>query len=492
MAFARVSLSILILLVCGVAPAQTITGEVSGTVTDESGALVPGAQIVLIHEGTGAQRNTVTSATGIFVFPSLQPATYTVRVTQPGFRVFERTGVIATANSRASLGTIQLKIGETAETVTVQSEGELIQTESSQTTSLLTPQQLDRMVIRGRDVINLVKLLPGVSQGAIRDGSLAGENDTGLGNELGGLYGTFVPNIAGARSYWNTVTLDGQTGSDVHLVSLFNEVTSVDAIAEVKVVLNNYQAEYGRNSGPQINLVSKSGTREFHGSLYWYKRHEMFNANDFFNNRDGLPEPQFRFLTTGGTIGGPVYVPGKFNRDRDRLFLFYSREDWRVRQPLAIGRVTVPTALERQGDFSQTLDVGGRLIAIRDPLSNAPFPQNRIPANRLNRNGQALLNLFPLPNATDRSVTAGNYNYQFQEIREVPKFTNLLKFDFLPTRRDTVTVRARNFNSDAEGFAGMAAVNSNWPQFRHHYLFTEDSAKVGWTRAHSATVVNEF
>ena len=116
------------------------------------------------------------------------------------------------------------------------------------------------MVVRGRDVMNLVKLLPGVSQGAIRDGAPCRETDTGLGNDLGGLYGTFTPNISGTRSYWNTMTLDGQMGSDADLVSLFNEVTSVDAIAEVNVVLTNYNAEYGRNSGPQINMVSKSGT----------------------------------------------------------------------------------------------------------------------------------------------------------------------------------------------------------------------------------------
>jgi hypothetical protein len=156
--------------------------------------------------------------------------------------------------------------------------------------------------------MNLVKLLPGVSQGAIRDGAAVPETDTGLGNDLGGLYGTFTPNISGTRSYWNTMTLDGQMGSDADLVSLFNEVTSVDAIAEVNVVLTNYNAEYGRNSGPQINMVSKSGSSEFHGSLYWYKRHEQFNANDFFNNRDGLPKP----ISRSNTLAAPSAARSSF------------------------------------------------------------------------------------------------------------------------------------------------------------------------------------
>jgi hypothetical protein len=481
-----------VLLLSAAATGQTITGEISGTVLDESAAVVPGAAVALVNENTGTSREMLSNEVGLFVFPVLQPGTYTVKVSRQGFRTFEQTGIVLTANDRVAIHEIRLKVGETAETITVQSTGELLQTENAQTSALLTPQQLDRIVVRGRDVINLIKLFPGVSQGSYRDGTERIETERGTGNDLGGQFGTFTPNISGARSYWNTVTLDGQMGSDAHLVSLFNEVTSVDAIAEVKVVLTNYQAEYGRNSGPQINLVSKSGTREFHGSLYWFKRHEMFNAQNYFNNRDGLPKPLLRYSTFGGTIGGPIYIPGKFNKDRDKLFFFFSREEWRNKEPVGLGRNTVPTALERRGDFSQTLDVGGRLIPIRDPLSNAPFPGNIIPANRINPNGQIILNLFPLPNITDRAITGGNYNFQHEEIKETPKNTSLLKIDWVASKSDNITVRARNYWSDARASQGIAAVNSNWPQFRHHYLFTEDSGKVGWTRVINPGTVNEF
>jgi Carboxypeptidase regulatory-like domain len=476
----------------GLGPAQTITGEITGTVTDQSGGIVAGAALELIREGLGAARAGVTNQSGTFVFAMLPPGTYTLKVNSAGFRNFEQSGIVLTANERVSVGQIQLSVGAAAEIVTVSADTSQISTESVQTSARLTPLQLDRTVVRGRDVMNMVKLLPGVSQGAIRDGAPAGETDTGLGNDLGGLYGTFTPNISGTRSYWNTVTLDGQMGSDAHLVSLFNEVTSVDAIGEVNVVLTNYNAEFGRNSGPQINMVSKSGSSEFHGSLYWYKRHEQFNANGFFNNRDGLPKPPFRYDTLGGTIGGPIYIPGKWNVSKSKAFFFYSREDWRVKEPLNIGRLTTPTALERQGDFSQTLDQNNRLIIIRDPVTGSAFPGNVIPQSRISRNGQALLNVFPMPNVTDRSVTGGAYNYQFQEIRDKPKNTNLLKLDFMPAPKDTITIRGRNYWSDGRSSAGMAAVNSNWPQFRHHYLFTEDSVKVGWTRVIGPSTVNEF
>src|SRR5688572_22273855 len=332
------------------ASAQPITGEISGTVTDPSGAVVPQANVELVREGTSATRTSSTNQSGIFVFAALSPGTYKLKVSATGFKGFEQTGVVLTANDRVSVGQIELQVGVTAETVTVSAATSQVQTESVQTTARLTSQQLDRIVVRGRDVMNLVKLLPGVSQGAVRDGAAVAETDTGLGNDLGGLYGTFTPNISGTRSYWNTMTLDGQMGSDADLVSLFNEVTSVDAIAEVNVVLTNYNAEFGRNSGPQINMVSKSGTRDFHGSLYWYKRHEQFNANDFFNNRDGLPKPISRFNTFGGTIGGPIFIPGKWNTSKTKAFFFYSREDWLGKEPLAIGRRTTPTPLERQGD----------------------------------------------------------------------------------------------------------------------------------------------
>jgi hypothetical protein len=488
-------MALLFLLLCGEAAAQLVTGTINGSLVDQSGQAVAGAKVTVTNERTGLQREATSNEEGAFNFPALQPGSYTVRVERQGFRTVERTGVVLTANDKLALGNIELTVGQVTETVQINAEGSLVKTASSENSALLSTTQLDLQQAKGRDVVSLLRVLPGVSYQA---GSVGGTFDS---DSLGGTFGTFTPNISGTRSRWNTFTLDGQTGSDADIVEAFNGSTSMDAIEEVKVLFNNYQAEYGRNTGGTVNIVSKSGTKDFHGSLYWYKRHEQFNANDFFNNRQGLTKPLYRYNTVGGTIGGPIFIPKKFNRDRNKLFFFYSREDWRVREPRLPRQVTMPTALERNGDFSQSVDLGGQLILVRDPATGLPcttsdrrgcFPDNKIPANRINKNGQAILNLFPQPNRLDRRITNGTYNYLFQEITELPKKQNLLKVDYKPTDKDSISVRGRTWWSDRRGYEGLAAFNSNWDQLRHHYLFTEDSLQASYTRIFSPTVVNEF
>jgi hypothetical protein len=216
--------------------------------------------------------------------------------------------------------------------------------------------------------------------------------------------------------------------------------------------LSNYQAEYGRNGGALINIVTKSGTREFHGSGYWYKRHEMFNANDFFSNRNGVAKALYRYNTLGASLGGPLYVPKTFNRNKSKLFFFYSFENWSSHTPRPLSQVTVPTQLERRGDFSQTLDLNGQMIPIKDPFNGLPFSGNVIPASRLDKNGQALLNIFPLPNALDRGITKGNYNYNFLQSFNVPKHNHLGKMDFQPTAKDRIWLRASNWWADNQGY----------------------------------------
>ena len=160
-----------------------------------------------------------------------------------------------------------------------------------------------------------------------------------------------------------------------------------------------------------VNVITKSGTREFHGSAYWFKRHEMFNATNFFNKAGGLTKERYRCNTNGFTLGGPVTIPKLFNKSRDKLFFFFNFEQNPSLEPQSISRFTMPTAFERVGDFSQSHDQNGRLIVIKDPYAGgAAFPGNVIPANRLNKNGQALMNLFAQPNCLDRNVTKGAYN----------------------------------------------------------------------------------
>lgn len=469
------------------AAGQTTSGQISGSALDASGQVLVGATVTLRNEATGDVRVTTTNETGDFVFPTLVPGTYAVKVEREGFNPTERTGIVLTANERRALGNIALSVATLAEVVSVRAEAVAVQTSSSENSELLSTRQIEQLGSKGRDIVALLRVMPGVS---------ASTDNAALGDT----FGTATPNIAGTRNRMNTFTLDGQTGSDADLVDRFNGATSMDAIAEVKVLVNNYQAEYGRNAGAFVNIVSKSGTREFRGSGYWFNRHERFNANDFFNNRRNAPKPLYRYNTFGGTIGGPVFIPNVFNTNRDTLFFFYSREDWRIREPRNPRTVTVPTELERQGNFSESR-INNQPVLIRDPQSGSPctaanrsgcFLNQTIPANRLNRHGLAILNLFPRPNFFDTAVSGGNYNYTFQEITDHPKKQNMLKMDYVLTARDRISFRGRTWWADRRGYEGLAAFNSTWDQLYHHYLFTEDSVMASYTRVFSSKVVNEF
>jgi hypothetical protein len=276
------------------------------------------------------------------------------------------------------------------------------------------------------------------------------------------------------------VTVDGLTV--VNMRNNFNSPVSVslDAVGEVKVLTGNYQAQYGRMSGANIEIITKSGTRQFHGLGSYFKRHEQFNANNFFNNQAGLARPIYRFNTWTYNIGGPIYLPGKMAKMRDKLFFFWSQEFWPLRTPSALVRLTVPTALERTGDFSQSVDQNGALIAIRDPTTGQPVPGNRVPANQLNTNGLALLKALPAVNFTDISISARRYNYLFQPDQRTPLNTSTLKVDYLISSKDHVTASMTIHNEAIQNF-----LDNTWAQlvrdredhnkaviFRHERIFS--------------------
>jgi hypothetical protein len=458
----------------GLATAQSVSGSVSGTVVDQTRQVVPGATVTLLNEQAGDSRVTTSNEAGVFVFSAVQPGTYTVRVALTGFATFERRNTVVPANEQVPVGMIQLNVGSFSETVTATSQGTIVQTLSSDRSALITADQIAQVADRGRDVVSLLRVLPGVSYQTPTDSP-------------GGNFGTTTPNINGNRATWNTMTVDGVVGNDLGSPQVFGSSINFDAIGEVQVELNNYRAEYGRNGGPVVNIVTKSGSKRFKGSAYWYKRNEKQNANDFFNNRNGVTKPIYRFDTVGATLGGPVPMP---KSARDKLFFFYSFDGLKSLNPRPLQQVTTPTALERAGDFSQSLDVNGRLIVVRDPLTGLPFSGNVIPAARINRSGQALLGVFPLPNALDRSVTRGAYNYNFQESLDVPKRQNVVRIDFHPTTKDAFYGRMSTWYGDNQGY-NVAAGGSPWGLVKLHYLYTDDSGLFNYTRVVSNTIVNE-
>jgi hypothetical protein len=464
---------------------MTVTGGITGVATDPSGQVVAGAKVTLTSEKTGETRSATTNETGLFNFVAIQPDQYSVKIEQGGFKAAQRTGIVLSANEHLALGSIQLQIGSVSETISVVAEGIMVQTDSSEHSAVLTSNQLDTLTARGRDVVSLLRTIPGVQYQADQD-------------SVGGSYGTTSPNIGGTSNNSNVLAVDGVVSNDMGTPSVFSSVTTMDAIGEVKVILNSYQAEYSGNGGAVVEVVTKSGGRDFHGSAYSYIRNEALNANDFFSNRAGskdgvqlAPRPKYRYNAMGAAIGGPIYIPGKFNKNKNLLFGFYNIENWQIKLPGGLTKYTMPTALERTGDFSQTLDVSGKVIPIKDPLTGLQFADNKIPLSRLNPNGLALMNTLPLPNFLNRSISGGNYNYQIQEVLNDPKRSQLFKIDVVPSDKDRFFVRGKTWLAQQNGYA-VAAGAKPTGFFAQCYCFTESGLSVGWTRTFTPNLVMEM
>lgn len=459
---------------------MTVTGTITGNIVDPSGQAVPGAKVTITSPKTGEQKTVTGNEVGAFNLNAVQPDTYTLRVEHPGFKSYERRGMVVSANERVAVGDIALQIGELAETVSVAASAVQVQTDSSEHSGIISTAQLDNLPARGRDVVSMLRTLPGVQYQADMD-------------SVGGQYGTGTPNIGGASSGTNILAVDGVVSNDMGSPNVFSSVTTLDAIGEVKVILNSYQAEYAGNGGAVVEVVTKSGGKEFHGGTYYYVRNEALNANDFFSNRNGVKRPRYRYNTFGGSLGGPIYVPGKWNQDRSKLFGFYNLEQWQISIPGAVNQYTMPTALERQGDFSQTSEVGAnfKLIPVNDPTNGQQFPGNIIPKTRLNPNGLALMNILPLPNFINRPITSGNYNYQIQEVQKDPKRSQLFKIDYVPTDKDRFYVRGKTWLAQQEGYA-VAGGASPVGFFAQCYCFTETGLGIGGTHVFSSSLVMEI
>jgi Carboxypeptidase regulatory-like domain/TonB-dependent Receptor Plug Domain len=481
---------------------QSVTGTITGTVADASGGAVAGASVMLTNERTSDVRTATTGDNGDFQFVAVQPGVYTIRIEARGFRGFERRNTNLTASEQLALGKIELTVGAVTESVTTVAEGAVVETESAANSALLTATQIEQISLKGRDVVDLLRLVPGVAYG----------DDV---ESLGTGFGTSTPNIGGTRNSYNTFSVDGVPGNDLGSPQFNSGSVNLDAIGEVKVELNNYRAEAGRNAGAIVKVITKSGTNQYHGSGYWYKRHESWNAQNFFNNLNGLRKPTYRFTTLGATIGGPVVIPKLYEPSKKKLFFFYSFEGSQTITPQSVRQVTVPTALERMGDFSQSYNTNSAAtgptnkLYIKDPSLSGPcnqtytaaepattanttacFPDFKIPANRISAAAQGLLSVFPLPNALDRTITLGNYNYIFQESVKVPKTNHLARVDYKHSDKDNIYVRASKWYADNAGFA-VGAGGANWGLVKSHYTFRDDGITANWIRLISSRLVNE-
>src|SRR4051812_20357161 len=285
--FMRLVANVYILLLFSVyGVAQTSSGQISGRVLDSSGAAIRDAAVTLTNQATAEIRTDKTNSSGEFVFVAVQPGTFTVGIAEPNFKKYEKRDLVLHASERLAAGNIQLEVGTVTENVDVQADQTPIQTESSERSAVLDSKEMSTLMTSSRDVTQLLRLLPGVVKDGAPGGQFGGSQNAG--------------NINGVRGDSNSLSVDGTTGNTRGGANL-DTPANFDSVGEVKVLLNNYQAEYGQAAGSIVELVTKSGTRDFHGSAYYYNRNEAYNANAYFNKRTNpvTPRPVSRYNTIG-------------------------------------------------------------------------------------------------------------------------------------------------------------------------------------------------
>ena len=473
--------------------AQGLTAQISGVITDSSGGVLPGVTVSVKNAGTGLTREAVTGSDGAFVFPDLLAGTFDLTVTMQGFKSYEQKGIVLGATDRVALRAIALDVGGVTETISVQAEAVQVQTTNGARSGLITRDTIEDIALKGRDPAGLLKLLPGVIDTRNREAP-GWESMNNL-------------SINGRTSF--NFSYDGVTNKDTGQNGANYAAPALDSIAEIRVQTSNFQAEYGRSSGATITVVTRSGTRDFHGSAAFYKRDDAWNGNEYQRRilcgqgqAVQCDPPLYTFDNTAWTLGGPVLVPKtSFNRSRNKLFFFWSQDLLGRTDPGNLSQRRVPTALERNGDFSQTFDNQNRLVFIRDPLllgtcaatSGGPacFPNNVIPAGRIDQNARQLLNLFPMPNAVDPTGT-NQYNYVFQTQQDWPRNDQVLRVDWNIAPNTTAYGRLQFGYEKRAGGISLLGSTGGWPQMATKYEIDTVSYVNTLLHTFNPTLYGEF
>lgn len=460
-------------LLAAIAPAsaQVTSASVTGSVHDSQGAVIPGATVTLVSVTRATTLNATTNAEGDFVFPTVDVDTFTLRVTMDGFKTVERSNVVTHPGDRLALGIITIELGAVTETITVAARATELQTQSAERNYVVEGEAVKSIAQNGRSFFGLAFLAPGVVS-TQNTGVPTGDSATMSAN--------------GQRTNSNNVQIDGITDMDTGNNGGPMVALSLDSVQEVKLLTSNYQAEYGRSAGAQLTAVTKSGSREFHGSAYWFRRKDDLNANTWINNRNNpvTPVPKLDQRDLGYTVGGPVLIPGKMSSDKSRLFFFFSQEyQHRLNPQTTPNRVRVPTALERQGDFSQTRDASGNLFPyIRDYSTGLPCNATntsgcfqdggvlgKIPANRLYQAGVNILSIYPQENSPG-TINQG-FNYVTQEPTSQPERQDLLRMDWNASDSWRFNGKILNDVSNRLLPYGSFVLGTNLPPYAATYLF---------------------
>ena len=483
------AVAFLILVLCGSAYAQR--ASLTGKISDATGAVIPGVQVTITNVNTGVSREVTSNEEGYYTIPQLQPGEYRTFIRKDGFKPLQQSGLSLQVEQVLRLD-YTLEAGALTETINVAAVlAATVESETSSLGKVVDQQRIQSLPLLGRNPYSLVALVPGARPSA-------GLNDLPVDQ----ISQSFV-SINGARGNQNEYLLDGapNTAAAQNQPVVF---VNPDAVQEFKVETNNFTAQYGRAGGGIFNIVTRSGTNKFHGTAYNYLRNDVLNANSFFGNRAGVKKPPFRFNQFGATLGGPidfpekVFGPLKYN-GKNRSFFFFSYEAVRFSQGgTYIG--TVPTLLEREGDFSQTRNAAGVVIPIYDPGTTRQnpantaqflrdqFPGNIIPKNRWNPVFAKMLEFVPKPNARGNPNTAAG-NYVLSTANRIGKDTFSIRLDHQLNDRHRISGRFNYDNSPLSrpNFYGNLATPTFGAQ-----VFKRRNLGLDYTATLSSTLVANF
>jgi hypothetical protein len=421
-----------ILLWAGLAFAQSDLGSISGFVKDPSGAVVPKAKVT-VKNTSGLERQTTTNDSGYFTITNIPPSIYTIDVEVAGFKKYESTNNKLDA-SGALNADVTLAVGSAVETVEVSASAQVLQTESATVQKNVTREQIDSLEINGRNPIFMANLVPGT-----RGGNLAG---------LSFNFSQGPSNINGARTPESLITYDGAPAVRTRSNGTSLGAADVDSTQEIQILTAAYSPEYGRSSGGQIRIITRSGGPQFHGAGYDYVRNDVFNSNTWARNHTAGQQftAPINYNQVGYNIGGPFYIPGKFNNDKSKIFWYWGQE-WVRYRFTDISNLTVPTLAMRQGDFSELLNPSnvfyGKVMQLKDPTTGTPIPGNIIPKNMLSPNGLGVLKAYPLPNLG--GFINGNQNWSLALNHPQHQRKDTLSVDMNLTDKQRLQFRRMNY-----------------------------------------------
>jgi hypothetical protein len=470
-------------LFVGVHAQTTTVGSIRGEVRDPKGAAIPKAEVLIQEENTGFERTVMTDDNGSYSASSLPVGRYSVSTSPQGFKKTVSNGNDLHVGDSLVVN-LTLEIGLVSETVTVTGGAAQVETRAGDVTSLVSEKQVTELPLNGRNYAALVTLVPGLS--APNESGAFGTRGTGLDSHVD-------VSVNGNQSNANMWTVDGVNNMDVGSNATLLVFPSIDSIAEFRVERNSFSAEFGQAQGAVINLVTKGGGNQFHGSLFEFLRHDKLNANDFFSNRAGIARAPLNYHNYGGNFNGPIV--------KNRVFFFWS-EEWR-RERRGTGPLTakVPTAQERAGNFSGSLHTStvpfdpvtctkdGSGNPIFDSAHCSPFPGNIIPANRLSPAGLALMSIFPLPN--NPADPAGT-NWISTPLQPVDTRQDLIRGDITLTSKMNLMVRYIHENWTHGEAAGNFWGDTPFPTLASDWDQPSRSFAVKLSNTINSTTVNEF